>query len=112
MARSLRKKQTLTDKKSIDNLFIKGKVYQNFPLRLYCVPANETKVLFTVSKKKLPRAVDRNKIKRHLKEIFFQNLFQKENNKFNIGFVYLSSKLMNHKELSEKMKQLWFKINK
>ncbi|MBM78013.1 MAG: ribonuclease P protein component [Crocinitomicaceae bacterium] len=111
MAKSLRKKETLTDKKSIDNLFIKGKVTQKFPIRAHYIPSEETKILFTVSKKKLSKAVDRNRVKRLLKEIFYNNHYNKQNKKFHIGFVYLSSKLITKKELLEIMKQVCLKIH-
>ena len=111
MAVSQRKIKTLIDTREINDLFIKGKYKQNFPLRLHYFSAKETKTVFTVSKKKLPKAVDRNRIKRVLKDIYFNNFEeQEENQKYHLGFVYLSSKLTSHKEISKSMKILMNKI--
>ncbi|MDG2343214.1 MAG: ribonuclease P protein component [Flavobacteriales bacterium] len=112
MSVSQRKIKTLVDIRSINDLFIKGKHKQTFPLRLHYFSAKETKTVFTVSKKKLPKAVDRNRIKRVLKDVYFNNFAEQgERRKYHLGFVYLSSKLMSHKEIVKSMKTLMDKIN-
>ena len=112
MSISNRKLQTLVNNRDIDNLFLKGKHKQLFPLRIYYFSAPETKTLFSVSKKKLPRAVDRNKVKRRLKNLYFENHSKLQHKqKYHLGFVYLSSKLISHQEISNCMQRLMNKIN-
>ena len=50
--------------KEINHLFRFGKTTIIFPLMVYCLEAKEPKVLYSISKKKINKAVDRNKIKR------------------------------------------------
>jgi ribonuclease P protein component len=112
MSTSKRKLQTLVDIRDINELFAKGKHKQIFPLRVHYFSASETKTLFSVSKKKLPRAVDRNKIKRILKDLYFKKYSEpKDKQKYHLGFVYLSSKLISHQEISKCMEGLMNKIN-
>jgi len=49
---SKRKLQTLVDPRDINELFVKGKHKQLFPLRIHYFSAQQTKTLFSVSKKK------------------------------------------------------------
>ena len=109
---SKRKLQTLVDPRDINELFVKGKHKQLFPLRIHYFSAQQTKTLFSVSKKKLPRAVDRNKVKRILKDLYFEKYSKEQDKqKYHLGFVYLSSKLMSHQEISKSMEGLMSKIN-
>ena len=103
-----RKTQMLIDKKTISDLFEKGRTIKAFPLILFYMKSNTHKVLFSVSKKKIKRAVDRNKIKRHLKAIYFNDLAFNQNHlsKLTIAFVYTSNKPAKHLELKTKMIKL------
>ena len=65
----LRKKQTLSDKKDISKLFSKGFKSSCFPLVMFSMPFEKDQVLFSVSKKNISKATDRNKIKRQMKAI-------------------------------------------
>ncbi len=109
---SKRKSQTLVDVNTINELFVKGNHSQSFPLRVHYFPATQSKTIFTVSKKKLSKAVDRNKVKRLLKDIYFNNYSKQENiQKFHLGFVYLSSKITSHQEMAKSMDKIMNKIN-
>ncbi len=69
---SLNRKKSLKNKKDIDLLFKKGRSLSVYPVRLVYILDDENgiKVSFSVSKKNFKRAVDRNRIKRLLKETF------------------------------------------
>ena len=103
-----RKTQMLIDKKTISDLFEKGRSNKAFPLIMFYKESNTHKVLFSVSKKKIKRAVDRNRIKRHLKAIYFNDLALNQIHLPNqtIAFVYMSNKPVKHIELKTKMKKL------
>jgi len=76
----LPKAQILRSRKSIGHLYANGKSLFRYPIKLlYVAEGNintaspspeQLKVLFAVSKKRYPRAVDRNKIKRLMRESF------------------------------------------
>lgn len=70
------KSERLCSKKLIAKLFVKGnRGFSRFPFRFTWVPAIldapvAVQVLFVVSKRNFPHATDRNKIKRHLRELY------------------------------------------
>jgi len=102
------KELMLVDKKDISLLFKKGKVIKEYPLLLYTMNSSKKKVLFSVPKKKVKRAVDRNRIKRQLREIYFNlSSFNKEITKSKtLGFVYISNTKTSSTLLKERMKKL------
>ena len=61
-------KNTLKNKADIDNLFAVGKYTTDKIVTLKWVDSTDTKYLFAVSSKKFKRAVDRNRIKRLMRE--------------------------------------------
>ena len=70
----LRKTYILSNQKVISKLFKTGSKKTVNPLTLTTMPFEKNKVLFAVSKKHIPKAVDRNKIKRQMHAIYFNNL--------------------------------------
>jgi len=72
---TLPRRKSLKSKKLIDDLFVKGKSLVAHPLRLVYLPVDFSQdeiylVTFSVSKRKIKRAVDRNRIKRLMRESF------------------------------------------
>ena len=70
----LRKTYILSNRKTISKLFKTGSKKTVNPLTITAMPFDKNKVLFAVSKKHIPKAVDRNKIKRQMHAIYFNNL--------------------------------------
>ena len=100
---SLTKGERLCQLKAIERLFKKGKSYNAFPLR--CVwlkieasndeDPHHIKVLFSVAKKRVRKATDRNYIKRILRESYRQNksiVQLKEHEALMIAFIYTGQK--------------------
>jgi len=69
---SLKAGERLRGRKEFDELFQKGKRLTGKFVVIYYLPNNKRKVGFTVSKH-YRRAVDRNRIKRLLREVYRQN---------------------------------------
>lgn len=95
------KKERLSGKKQIDLLFEKGKkIYLSpFHVRYLMVDSeNQTKhqILILVPKKVIKSAVQRNKIKRRIKESYRKNKFllkktEKEQKKYIISYIFFGS---------------------
>ena len=70
----LRNTYILSNRKTIYKLFKTGSKKTVSPLTITAMPFDKNKVLFAVSKKHIPKAVERNKIKRQMHAIYFNNL--------------------------------------
>jgi ribonuclease P protein component len=67
----LKKEDKLKSRKAIDELFKTGKSFSNFPLKVIWIPENRAGILQAgvgVSSRNFKKAVDRNRIKRLLRE--------------------------------------------
>lgn len=64
----MKRESILRNKSEIDNLFANGKYISNELIMFKILDSDSTKFLFCVSCKKFKRAVDRNRIKRLMKE--------------------------------------------
>ena len=75
------KEERLCNKKLIDELFHKGSSFLCYPYKVSWLPVDQeqpypAQVLFSVSKKRFKKAVDRNLIKRRAKEAYRLNKHQ------------------------------------
>lgn len=108
----LKKEDKLKSRKAIDELFKTGKNFSNFPLKVVWLPVNKRATLQAgvgVSSKNFKKAVDRNRIKRLMKEAWRlqkNNLHsQLEDNKksLSVFFLYVGKELPPYELLFEKM---------
>jgi len=72
------KEERLTSRKSIQELMDDGESISVFPLRMVWGPAENdipfpAQTAFAVSKKNFPLAVDRNRVKRQMREVYRKN---------------------------------------
>ena len=109
----LKKRHLLKDKITIATLFKNGEKLTKNPVTILTISHDKHKVLFSVSKKQLARAVDRNKIKRQMRAIYFKNreLFIKKPTK-TIAFVYFGKELIRYSILEKIMIELIQRIYK
>ena len=107
----LRNTHILSNQKVISELFATGLKKTIKPLTLTTIPFDKNKILFAVSKKHIPKAVERNKIKRRMHAIYFNNLelFLKEPTKA-IALTFISRSPASFFEIKESMTAL-FQIN-
>jgi ribonuclease P protein component len=106
----LPKNERLHAEKSIKELFHEGSSFFLFPFKVQFfvkkdVPLGTQKVLFSVSKRKFKKAVDRNFVKRRIKEAYRLNkhLITLQNIELNIGFIYVAGNLMEFSEIQPKI---------
>ena len=79
---------SLKNKKNINKLFTDGEKTIKFPLMVLTLDSDFKGFLVTVSTKKFKRAVDRNKVKRIIRESLKDITTDKS-----VGIVYLDNKL-------------------
>jgi ribonuclease P protein component len=83
--------ERLKSKKEISFVFDNGASVSSFPIKLFIVKnsaVEKSNVTFTVGKKNLIRAVDRNKVKRLMREVFRLS-FSEEKVFFGHSLVYV-----------------------
>ena len=118
MTNTFPKKERLKSKKLIEALFSEGQSVSVYPLRLvYLETTLKTDAHFqtgvSVSKKHFKRAVDRNRIKRLMREAyrlkkgaFFNNI----TTQYALMILYIGKKMPTYTEVETKMNQLLAKF--
>ena len=114
MTFTLGKEEKLKSKKIIELLFKEGKRIQSFPIQLIYLPVNHKseppiQVGFSVPKRNIKLAVNRNRIKRLLREVYRKqkHLFSKEiNEKYVFMFIYMAKQEINYADLELTMQKL------
>ncbi|MBL7733996.1 MAG: ribonuclease P protein component [Chitinophagaceae bacterium] len=110
---TLGKKERLKSRKLIEQLFKEGKTFTVFPFRVYYLTRPLSDVFlqagFTVSARKFKKAVDRNRIKRQMREAYRLQKHLLELNLKNkqrclsLFFLYTGSELPDSSLAQEKM---------
>ena len=111
------KNEKLKSKKAIDNLFNKGKSINAFPIRVMYVqkPELENSLInagVTVSKKNIKLAVNRNLIKRRMREAYrlnnneLKSYLKNANIELNVMFIYSSKEILPYEVIENKIKVL------
>jgi ribonuclease P protein component len=97
---------TLKSKKEIEILFDKGRSVSNGKFLLKFLESESTEFLFAVSSKKFPRAVDRNRIKRLMREVCRKLKVERKT----ITIIYNGISVPNFEEVNNSIKNLIKKI--
>ena len=115
---TFQKSERLTGKKSIEELFKNGSSFYIHPIALKFSLVDTSashRVLFAVPKRSLKKAVDRNLVKRRLREAYRLNKHQlspKNNSFYNLAFIYADAKILSFEEIENKLCQLLKRLEK
>lgn len=111
---TFKKEERLCRKSSIDHLFNNGQSFFIYPLKIIWEQVDEERnfpvqLLISVSKRNFKKAVDRNYIKRIIREayrknkpILYENLLRKQK-KLNFAIVYTAKEIIAFEDLEQKL---------
>ncbi len=108
---TFKKEEKLKSRKLIEQLFDKGSSLSVFPLRIVYLKIEHgtsfpVQAGFSVPKRKFKKAVDRNRIKRLIRESYRQQkhtLYQNIDDTYILMFTYLDEKEHKYVDIEEKM---------
>lgn len=125
MNQNFPKREKLKSAKTIENLFLEGKTHSKYPIKVFFLPKpyiqtdrkniDSNLAAFTVPKRNFKSAVDRNRVKRQLREVYRLNkhlLNEKQNGKFVMLFLFLGKVKPQYAELEKAMDNLLLKLAK
>lgn len=111
----LSKNERICEYHLIEQIFSRkeGGSLSHFPLRLIYYPsADGNKILISVPKRHFKRAVDRNRIKRQVREAYRKNKSLIANCSFAIAFIWTAGKMLDTMEVEAKVVNLLTSLNK
>jgi len=118
MKQTLGKEEKLKSKIIIGKLFSEGKSFKKFPVKLVYLTLisseeKNVKVGFSVPKRSFKHAVDRNYLKRLLREAYRKNkhLLEKQNKNHAFMFIYLGRKKASLPELEKSIQKILVTFN-
>lgn len=105
------KVERLSGKIRLDKLFETGKSFNTFPFKVIWLEVADTaapvQIVVSVPKRIFKRAVDRNRLKRLMREAYRKNkhlLYNHlEKKKLHVIFIYTSKTIMTYSEVEEKI---------
>ena len=107
-----KKEDKLKSRKAIEELFATGKSFSSFPFRIVWLPSNNQATLQAgvgVSNRNFKKAVDRNRIKRLMREAYrlqkneLQKQLQENEKSMSVFFLYQGKELPGYDTVFEKM---------
>jgi len=114
---SLQQDEVLKSRIAISELFKKGKRFKSYPVQVIWMKVSDeegmSKVMFSVPKRYFKLAVDRNRIKRQLREIYRlekTTLYDGTNGSYHMALLYLSKDKMDYSKIELLAKKSFKKI--
>ncbi len=111
---SFKKAELLCSKKQIEKLFSEGNSFLFYPLKVVYTNIDfagpfHAKAAFSVSKKRFKKAVQRNLIKRRMREAYRLNkhvlAFEENSTKKIVFFIYVGKEILDFRTIEKTMKR-------
>ena len=106
---TFQKAERLSKEKNIQELFSKGSSFYLYPFKILLLPNPDqnypyNQVLISVSSRNFKKAVDRNLIKRRIREAYRLNKAAlKGTQKLMIAYIYTAKEILTFQEIQEKL---------
>jgi ribonuclease P protein component len=108
--KTLSKSERLSSKRLIEQLFTNGRSFGHHPFVIRYTPIEDlstagNQILISVSKRNFKKAVDRNKLKRQIREAYRLNkaILTDLKNNYAIAYIYTFKKMLPYSELEAKL---------
>lgn len=119
---TFKKSERLCDRKSTENLFSKGTSFFEEPFRCIYLKVDDKRISciktqIVIPKRNIPKAVNRNLIKRHIKEVFRNNKsylisnLEEKQAKIDLSIIYQSKDILPFFVIEEKIKLSLVRLN-
>ncbi len=116
----LKKHEILRSKNNIKELFENGSSFFLYPFKVFFLPNSSlstNQALFSVSKKYFRKAVDRNLIRRRMREAYRLNksileVNQKDSLSLSVALIYISKFKLPYNDIEKKLKLVFVRLNK
>lgn len=111
------KAERLSKEKAIKELFEKGSSFYLYPFKVLHAPnpdkSKVNQVLISVPSRQFKRAVDRNKIKRRIREAYRiqKEIINNKSEKAIFTFIYTAKEILPYAEIKEKVLMALTKLN-
>ncbi len=114
---TFKKSERLSSKKEIQELFKNGSSFYLYPFKVITLSttnSNYHQVLFTVPKRNFKRAVDRNLLKRRMREAYrlHKHLLPTEPQVLHIAYIYTSKEIVDYASIAKPLEQSLSRIKK
>ena len=114
---TFKKSERLSSKKDIQELFKNGSSFYLHPFKVITLPSPNSlvhQVLFTVPKRNFKRAVDRNLLKRRMREAYrlHKHLLSTEPQVLSIAYIYTSKEIVDYASIAKPLEQSLSRIKK
>ena len=113
MSASFPKQERLSGRSAIARVFEQGNSIFKHPLKLYFIenPTSEaTRFLVSVPKRAFKRAVDRNLLKRRIREVYRLNKAEIEGKKYDIACIYVGKEIVPYSIIETKLLELLLRL--
>ncbi len=115
---SFKREERLKSRKTISRLFSEGHSFGQYPLRLIWLEIDDPQSPFpvqctvSVAKKKFPKAVDRNRIRRQVKEAYRKNkhwiyeVLKEQDAHYAFMILYVAKEALPYEDMEQAMKKM------